>query len=299
MEVKNLVKKIQNLEFVTNRKVNDLFVGSYKSAFKGRGIEFADIREYDEGDDYRDIDWITSAKQQKLFVKTYHETRELTTLILVDLSSSMQFGSTGKTKKETALEVLTTLCFSALKNNDKIGALFFTDKVEQFIYPKKGQGQVWRILRQALLGFENHAFGASSNIEEALRFLNAAFPRRAISFLISDEFNPESLGVQRAFKVANKQHDFIFTRVSDPFEKAIDIRGVYSFEDPESGRKHVVDLTHSQTRRQFEIVRRAKEESMQKTLQQCGVEMVDIGTTESVYKKLFVFFKKRQYIVGQ
>lgn len=293
MEVKDLVKKINLLEFTTNRKVNDLFVGSYKSAFKGRGVEFADIREYDEGDDFRDIDWITSAKQQKLFVKTYHETRELTTLILVDLSSSMNFSSTEKTKKEMSLEILTTLCFSALKNNDKIGALFFTDKVETFIYPRKGQGQVWRILRSALMGFEENAY-KKSNIGAALRFLSTAFPRRAISFLISDEFDSNDKELQKSFKIANQQHDFIFTRVFDPLEKEMDMKGVFTFEDPETGRKSIIDLSHEKTRKEFQMIRREKEHNMQKMLQNCGVEIIEIGTQDSVFKKLFVFFKKRQ-----
>lgn len=293
MEVKDLVKKINHLEFTTNRKVNDLFVGSYKSAFKGRGVEFADIREYDEGDDFRDIDWITSAKQQKLFVKTYHETRELTTLILVDLSSSMNFSSTQKTKKEVCLEILTTLCFSALKNNDKIGALFFTDKVEEFIYPRKGQGQVWRILRSALVGFEKNTY-KQSDISQALQFLSTAFPRRAISFLISDEFDPKNRELQKYFKIANQQHDFIFTRVFDPLEKEMNLTGVFTFEDPETGRKSIIDLSKEKTRKEFNTIRRTKETQTQKMLQKSGVEMVEIGTQDSVYKKLFVFFKKRQ-----
>lgn len=296
MEVKDLVKKIQHLEFTTNRKVNELFVGSYKSAFRGRGIEFADIREYDEADDFRDIDWVTTSKQQKLYVKTYHETRELTTMILVDLSSSMNFGSGDRTKKEVALEVLTMLCFSALKNNDKIGALFFTDKIESFIYPRKGQGQVWRILRTALLGFENNHHKAS-DIQGALSFLLTAFPRRAISFLVSDEFDTQNKEIQRAFKIANRQHDFIFTRVYDPLEKEITLGGVFSFEDPETGQRRVIDLSHPKTKERFNALRREKEQSMQKVLRQCGVEMTDICTTDSVYKRLFVFFKKRQFLM--
>lgn len=296
MEVTDLVKKINHLEFVTNRKVNDLFVGSYKSAFRGRGIEFADIREYDEADDFRDIDWITTSKQQKLFVKTYHETRELTTMIVVDLSSSMNFGSTEKTKKQTALEILTTLCFSALKNNDKIGALFFTDEIESFIYPRKGQGQVWRILRTALTEFEKNKH-KTSDPEKALSFLMKVFPRRAISFLISDEFDAQDEKLQKALKIIHRQHDFIFTRVYDPLEKEITVRGVFSFENPETGEKSIVDLSHPQTQKNYNRLRAEKEEAMMKVLRKCNIEMTQISTQDSVYKKLFVFFKKRQILM--
>jgi len=292
MNPKDLIKRIRRLEITTNRKVNDLFVGNYKSAFKGRGVEFADIREYNEGDDYRTIDWITSAKQNKMYVKTYQETRELTTMMLVDLSSSMNFGSVEKTKRETALELLAMLCFSALKNNDKMGALFFTDKIECFIPPKKGQAHMWRILREALLKFEDNHY-QSSNIEEVCQFLNTAFPHRSICFLISDEItpNPET---KKKLHVTNQKHDLVFLRVIDPLEKGVTHGGLIAACDPETGESLHIDLSDKKVRERYNAIRQQKEEKLSKLLKSTQIDTLELLTTESLFKKLFWFFKQRQ-----
>jgi len=292
MNPKDLIKRIRRLEIVTNRKVNDLFVGNYKSAFKGRGVEFADIREYNEGDDYRTIDWITSAKQNKMYVKTYQETRELTTMMLVDLSSSMNFGSTEKTKRETALELLAMLCFSALKNNDKMGAVFFTDKIEHFIPPKKGQAQLWRILREALLRFEDNHY-QTSDIQEVCQFLNTAFPHRSICFLISDEIHPDP-ETKKRLHVTNQKHDLVFLRIVDPLEKGVTHGGLIAAADPETGEAMHIDLGHKKVRERYNKIRQEKEEALSKLLKSTQVDTLELLTTESLFKKLFWFFKKRQ-----
>ncbi len=293
MNVQDLVRKIQHLEFSTNRKVNDIFVGNYKSAFRGKGMEFADIRAYDEGDDFRDIDWITTAKQQKLFVKTYHESRELTTLLLIDVSGSMHVSSTQRTKKEIALELIATLCFSSLKNNDRVGAVFFTDKVLEFVYPRKGWAHVWKILRSTILHFEQNMY-SSSDITVPLHFVTKAFPRRALAFIVSDECDGENQSVKKAFSTLSHVHDCVFARVFDPLEKGVHVHGVFRFQDPETGDVGYVDLTNPHKKKQFAALREKKELSMKRMLQSTAVDMVEIGPKDSLYKQLFVFFKLRQ-----
>jgi len=292
MNPKDLIKRIRRLEIVTNRKVNDLFVGNYKSAFKGRGVEFADIREYNEGDDYRTIDWITSAKQNKIYVKTYQETRELTTMMLVDLSSSMNFGSVEKTKRETALELLAMLCFSALKNNDKMGAIFFTDKIEHFIPPKKGQSQMWQILREAITRSENNHY-QKSDIEDVCQFLNTAFPHKSICFLISDEIQPTPEAKKR-LHVTNQKHDLVFLRIVDPLEKGLSQGGLMIACDPETGENMPIDLSNKKVRERYNALRRQKEESLSKLLKSTQIDTLEILTTDTLFKKLFWFFKQRQ-----
>ncbi len=294
MELSELIKTIRILEFSTNKTVDEVFAGNYKSAFKGRGVEFADIRKYDEGDDYRDIDWNTSARQGELYVKTYHESREVQTMVVMDVSSSMNFTSTGKTKKKVALELLAMISFSTLKNNDKVGAFFFNSEIESLLMPKKGQGNVWAILREALLHTKDNFYKQTSALP-ILRKMMLLFRKRTIIFWICDEFSAlENETFRKQFQTLGVKHDVIVIRIIDPLEKGLPEKGLYHIEDPETGKKKLVDLSSQKLRTQFIQTMNDKFIQEKKSLSSIGIDCLDIQTDQSLYQKMFAFFKTRQ-----
>ncbi len=290
MEIKDILAQIKKLDVVTNRNVTEVFSGNYKSSFKGRGMEIADVREYAEGDDVRHIDWMVTARQGKPFVKLYQETRELTTMVMVDLSASMNFTSVGKTKKEVALELVAVLLFSALKSNGKFGAILFTDKVEQYISPKKGKAHLLRIFREIIVGYKNNQY-KKSRPEESLNFLNTIVRKQSVCFFLGDEMTETMVS---PLKIANRRHDFVFCNVYDKFERGIVNSDFLEIEDPESGALMTIDLSNQKTKAQFERLRAEKLEQMKSVTKNHGIEMLDVSTEDNIYRELLLFFKKRQ-----
>ncbi len=289
MDTKDLISKVRHLDIFTSRNVTEVFAGNYKSSFKGQGMEIADVREYADGDDARHIDWIVTARQEKPYIKQYQETRELTTIVMMDLSASMNFTSTGRTKQEAALELAAILLFSALKMNDKFGAILFSEEGEKYIPPKKGKSHLLRIFREIILGFEQNY--KKSYPKKALDFLNNIVRAQSICFFVGDEITEE---MAPQIKIANKKHDFVYLNVFDPFERKITHSDFLEIEDPETGEQMIIDLSNEKLRKRFEDLRKQKLEAMRSIVRKNQIEMVDVSTEDNVYRELLLFFKRRQ-----
>lgn len=294
MDVKELVKTIKHLEIQTNRKVNEIFAGNYKSSFRGQGLEVSDLRKYEEGDDARHIDWIITARQGRPYVRKFQETRELTTMLLIDLSGSMDFTTAEKKKSRVAVETAAFLLFSALKNNDKFGAILFADRIYSYIPPRKGRSHLLRILRETIQGFEEKK-NKRAELKPALDFLNLTVKKRSICFLLSDELGSFRGGRELApLKIANKKHDLIYLRIFDRFEREIDGRlPVLRVSDPETGVVGVFDLSDRAVLARYNEIRRAREEAEKTIVKQNGIDYLPIATTANIYKELLLFFRKR------
>jgi uncharacterized protein (DUF58 family) len=285
-----LTKKIRKLDIYTNKNVNEVFAGNYKSSFKGQGLEMHDIRKYEEGDDIRHIDWITTAKQGKPFIKQYTETRELTTYVIVDISASMNFGTAGIKKKEQAIETTATLLFSALKNNDKTGAIIFSDKINSYIPAKKGKTHILRILRDLIYHYENNKY-QPSNQEKAIQFFNNTVKKHSIAFFISDELTDIQ---DKHLTLASRKNDFIFLQISDPLEKGFLPQDTLRIEDPETGKTTIINLADKNTQKQFLQIRTEKQRKTEKKLTKNNIDHLDISTDKDIFKTLLKFFKVRQ-----
>ncbi|NUO81345.1 DUF58 domain-containing protein, partial [candidate division KSB1 bacterium] len=232
---KEILKKVRRLEIQTRALVNDVFSGEYHSVFKGRGMAFAEVREYVLGDDVRNIDWNVTARTGHPFVKVFDEERELTVMLLVDVSSSGEFGTHEQMKGDIAAEICALLAFSAIKNNDKVGLIIFTDRIEKFVPPKKGRTHVLRVLREVLY---HKPEGHGTNITTALEYLNRVIRRKAVVFLVSDFL---SEGYEKALRVAGKRHDLVAIPITDPRETEIPNVGLVELEDAETGEVHLLD----------------------------------------------------------
>jgi len=287
-EISKVLKKI---EIFTNRKVDEIFAGNYKSSFKGHGLEVDELRKYEEGDDARHIDWITTAKSGTPFVKKYKESRELTNIILVDVSASMNFGSTEKSKKDVAIELIATILFSSLKNNDKFGAIIFCENKISFIPPKKGKTHLMRILRDVTVAFSQN-IGLSTNLNPALKTLMSAIKRSAIVFLISDEISSES---SKLLGVTSKKHDFVYMKVNDPFEQGKIGRGLFEVKGISGNGSDIINLNNQKTIENFRKIREEKLELERNILKEKHIDYQLILTDSNIYKELISFFKKRQF----
>lgn len=290
--LKKIIKNIRILELASAKKTNAVFTGNYQSAFKGRGVEFADIREYDDHDSYRDIDWITSAKQNKLYVKNYHETRELMTTVLVDCSSSMHFASGEKSKAVLALETLAVLGFSALKSNDSFGVIFFSDEILEWIPPKKGRSHLIRILNRAVHHLSKKYY-QKSDIEKTLFFVQSMMKRKSLFFLLTDEIS-YPLKTKKYLSVMSKKYDFVPIVLFDPLEKEWTEKGVFYFQDAESNQTIVADFSSEKNIENYNRERNIKWKKCAHFFQKNQMDFLPIGVHEDLYKKLFLFFKKRQ-----
>ena len=289
MNIKDITKKIRHLEIATKKNVTEIFVGNYKSSFMGHGLEVSDLRQYEEGDDIRHIDWITTAKQGTAYVRKYQETRELTTIVIIDLSSSMNFTSTGKTKKEVATEIASTILFSAFKNGGKFGAILFSEVVEVYIPPKKGKLHLLRILREIITLYGNNKY-KKSNLNKPLNFLNLIIKKNTICFFISDHINQDSVN---SLKLANQKHDFIFINIFDEFEKGKVLKEALEIEDPETGEQILIDLSNKKIREKFIKIREEKNKAMEEILKKNKIDSLNISTKNNAFKELFKFFKMR------
>lgn len=283
-----LIRRIRLIEIRTRRLVNDLFAGEYQSVFKGRGMEFAEVREYQPGDEVRSIDWNVTARVGRPFIKRFVEERELTVMLVVDASRSQTFGSASRSKAEIAAELCGLLAFSAIENNDKVGLILFTDRVEKFVPPKKGRQHVLRVVRE-LLGFEPQ--GRGTNIAEALGFLNRVARRRSVVFLVSDFFDE---GYARALQTTNRRHDVVAIALSDRRERELPAVGLLAVEDAETGALRYVDTGQRAFRTAFAAQARRLEAGRDAALALAKVDRVHIHNETSYIEPLIAFFKERQ-----
>ncbi len=288
METAELLKKVRKIEIKTKGLSRQIFSGEYHSAFKGRGMAFSEVREYTPGDDVRTIDWNVTARFNTPFVKVFEEERELSVVLMVDMSASGLFGTRSQRKKELITELCATIAFSASQNNDKIGVIFFTDKIEKFIPPKKGRGHVLRIIRE-LIEFtpENKGTG----LEHALRFMNNVIKKRSITFLISDFVDTQSY--IDALKIAKRKHDLVALRVVDQLETEMPDIGLVKLVDNESGELRWVDTSSLSVRQAYRKNYLKFEQTTNEIFTKCGVNAAKITTHEGYLKPLMQLFKSR------
>jgi uncharacterized protein (DUF58 family) len=287
-ETTELLKKVRKIEIRTKGLVNQVFSGEYHSVFKGRGMAFSEVREYQHGDDIRLIDWNVSARFNHPYVKVFEEERELTVMLLVDVSGSGEFGTVEQMKKDIAVELCAVLAFSAIQNNDKVGVIFFSDEIEKFIPPKKGRTHILRIVRE-LLDFQPERRG--TNIAEALRYLTSAIKKRSIAFMISDFI---SSGFENALKIAAKKHDLIAVHLYDQREAELPAAGLLRVVDAETGERIWVDSSNARVRKGYSQWWKDRAETRQKLLRRSGVDLIDIRIDQSYIKPLMSFFRIRE-----
>jgi uncharacterized protein (DUF58 family) len=288
LETTELLKKVRKIEIKTRGLSNQVFSGEYHSAFKGRGMAFSEVREYQPGDDIRSIDWNVTARLNHPYVKIFEEERELNVMLLVDVSGSEYFGTQKQLKEEMITELCAVLAFSAIQNNDKIGVIFFTDRIEKFIPPKKGKTHILRIIRE-LIAIEPESKG--TDIAFALRYLTNVIRKRSIVFLISD-FRDK--GFSDALKIANRKHDVVALRIFDRREKVLPDIGLVQMRDAETGQVRWVDTSSPRVRRIYEVENTKFELQLRNNFNRAGVDTASIGTGENYIRPLMNLFKKRE-----
>ncbi|MBR5385737.1 MAG: DUF58 domain-containing protein [Bacteroidales bacterium] len=289
----DLLKKVRKIEIKTRVLSHQIFAGEYHSAFKGRGMAFSEVREYRYGDDVRNMDWNVTARLRAPYVKVFEEERELTVVLMIDISRSGLFGTSAMTKREQIAEISAVLSFSAILNNDKVGALFFSDKVEKFIPPKKGRSHLLHIIREII---EYKPLSDGTDIGEALRFLTGAIKKKCTAFLLSDMLDVHPDGTPRyedALKVAANRHDLSVIRVHDPRERAIPDVGLVHVKDSESGAGAWINTSSRKVRSRYSEWFRTVEESSRHLFNKYHVDSVDIATDEDYVKSLLALFNMR------
>lgn len=286
MLTRELIKKIRKIEIHTSRLVNDRLAGQYHSVFKGRGMSFSEVRQYQHGDDVRLIDWNVTARTNEAYVKLFTEEREMTVMLLVDMSASGRFGSAQR-KRDIAAEVGAMLAFSAIKNNDRVGLIIFTDKVEMFLPPKKGKKHVLRVISE-ILSYEPG--GRTTDLKEGLEFLGRVATRRSVAFMISDFL---AGGYQHALRVAHKRHDLVPIVISDPVEENLPKLGFVAFEDFETGELLEFDTSGPEARAYEKAVKRQREER-ETMFRKMKIDFVNVRTDREYVKPLVQFFEARE-----
>ncbi|MCK5012906.1 MAG: DUF58 domain-containing protein [Candidatus Omnitrophica bacterium] len=307
---KELFQKVRRIEITTSRLVSDVFAGEYHSVFKGQGVEFDEVREYQPGDDVRTIDWNVTARTGKPHIKKFIEERELTVMILVDVSLSCRFASVNMLKSQLAAEIAAILAFSAIRNNDKVGLIMFTDRIEKFIPPRKGLRHVLHVIREVLY-FEPE--GHSTDIMNALEYLNKVTTRKSIVFLISDFFpsgtilRPEKNGqnyreglnsseeiLKKSLAIANKRHDVIAITLNDPREMQLSDSGIITLEDAETGKTILIDSSDAALRRQYHQNNTERLKQRERLFRSVGTDYIDISTDVPYTNAIVKFFAKRR-----
>ena len=288
MDANELLKKVRKIEIKTRGLSQNIFAGEYHSAFKGRGMTFAEVREYQYGDDIRDIDWNVTARQNHPYVKVYEEERELTVMLLIDVSGSRNFGAVGVEKREMIAEIAATLAFSAIQNNDKIGVMFFSDKIEKFIPPKKGRKHILFIIRE-LLDFQPANTG--TDISKALQYLTDAIKKRCATFLISDYIDDNNY--QKALSIANNKHDVTAIQVYDKRDAQLPDVGLLKIKDLETGREQWLDTSSSRVRQAHNKWWYERQQQTTEIMHRCRVDMASVATDEDYVKALMGLFQKR------
>jgi uncharacterized protein (DUF58 family) len=283
-----VLSKIQKFHFHTRYMANEMFAGQYVSAFKGHGMEFSEVREYQPGDDIRSIDWNVSARQGRQFVKVYHEERELTLMLLIDMSGSHKFGTKGRFKRELLAEVAGMLAFLAIRTNDKVGAILFSSQVEKFLPPKKGAPNVWRLIKEI---FTFEAAKPRTNIDSALTYLNRAVKRHSIVFLLSDCMDE---GYEKSLRLTARKHDLTILRISDPAEMELPDAGLIRMTDPETGENVIINTSSRLVRSRWALERSQHDAYLKAITAKSGVDMVDLRTDKDVMEPLSKFFLNRR-----
>ena len=288
METSELLKKVRQIEIKTRGLSRNIFAGQYHSAFKGRGMAFSEVREYQYGDDIRDIDWNVTARYVRPYVKVFEEERELTVMLLVDVSGSRDFGSVNVMKKEVMTEIAATLAFSAIQNNDKIGVIFFSDRIEKFIPPQKGKKHILYIIRE-LIDFKPEA--KRTDIGQVLKYLTNAIKKRCTAFLISDFIDKG--GFKDALTVANRKHDMVAIQVYDQRETELPAVGLMKIKDAETGQERWIDSGSARVREAYNTWWEKRQTAMSDTFKKCRVDAVSIRTEDDYVKALIALFDKR------
>lgn len=283
-----MLKKVRRIEIKTRGLSNHIFSGEYHTIFKGRGMSFSEVREYQFGDDIRSIDWNVTARFNHPFVKIFEEERELTVMLLVDVSQSAFFGTVNQFKNEIITEICAVLSFSAINNNDKVGIIFFSDKIEKFIPPKKGKSHILRIIRE-LIDFQPAQNG--TNISEALRYLNNVMKKRSITFILSDFIDQN---FKDALSIAGKRHDVVGIHVYDPRETELPDIGLVRVKDAESGEKIWLNTSSKKVRDTYSRQFKENLENCRTSFLKSGTDLISIKTDESYVNALLKFFKKRE-----
>ena len=288
MDATELLKKVRQIEIKTRGLSQNIFAGEYHSAFKGRGMTFSEVREYQYGDDIRDIDWNVTARNNKPYVKVYEEERELTVVLLVDVSGSEKFGAVGSVKRNQIAEIAATLAFSASQNNDKVGVIFFSDKIEKFIPPKKGRKHILVIIRE-LLDFKPESNG--TNLTYVLKFLTDAIKKRCTTFLISDFI--DSNDYTQAMTIAGRKHDLTAIQVYDKRDTTMPNVGLIKLHDPETNQEKWVNTGSAKVRNMYNRWWYERQLAMNERMLKCNVDLASIATDEDYVKSLMSLFKKR------
>lgn len=287
METTELLKKVRKIEIRSRGLTRQIFAGEYHSAFRGRGMAFSEVREYQFGDDIRSIDWNVTARFGHPYVKIFEEERELTVMLLVDVSRSGDFGTIGSTKRELMTEIAAVLAYSVIANNDKVGLMLFSGRVEKYIPPKKGRGHMLRIIRE-MLSHEPQESGTS--LSEPLRYLTNVIRKRCTAFILSDFMAPPFI---ESLRIASGKHDVVALRITDRREKEIPDVGFMKVTDPESGKENWIDTSSSRIRREYASLWKRHNETVSNTFLNCGVDVASISTGEDYIKPLISLFKHR------
>lgn len=285
---RDIIKKVRRIEITTSRLVTDMLSGDYESVFKGRGIEFDEVREYQPGDEIRSIDWNVTARMGHPYVKKFVEERQLTVMILLDASGSSFFGTSKRLKSELAAEISAVLAFAAIQNKDRVGLLIFTDRIEKFIPPRKGRAHVLRVIREALC-FKPKSKG--TDIEMALKYLNGVTARRAVTFIISDFFAKD---FRKSLSIANKKHDIIAVTITDPRERELPDVGLLEMTDAETGGVFLIDTSSAALRDKYSAASKDLIESRRRLFNSVSVDHIDIFTDKPYIEEFIRFFSMRK-----
>ena len=288
LSTSDLLKKVRKIEIKTRGLSNQIFSGEYHSAFKGRGMAFSEVREYQHGDEIRTIDWNVTARFNNPYVKVFEEERELTVMLIVEVSVSKEFGTQQKTKQELATEVCAVLAFSAIQNNDKVGVIFFSDKIEKFIPPKKGKSHILMIIRD-LINFTPESKG--TDISQALKYFNNVIKKRCTAFLLSDFVSPNNF--ESALKIANRKHDLIALRLYDKAEEELPNIGLVPMMDAETNNIQWVNTSSASVQKDYKIEALKRRDYLKSTFKKGGIDSTNVGTHEDYVKPLMALFKRR------
>ncbi len=288
METSEILKKVRKIEIKTRGLSQNIFAGEYHSAFKGRGMAFSEVREYQFGDDIRDIDWNVTARFHKPYVKVFEEERELTVMLMIDVSGSLDFGTRGQLKRDMTTEIAATLAFSAIQNNDKIGVVFFSDRIEKYIPPKKGRKHILYIIRK-MLDFKPES--KKTDITNAIEFMTRVQKRRSTVFILSDFYNKNSF--QQQLQIAGRKHDLMAIQVYDPLSKELPDVGLIKVEDAETGREMIIDTSSKKLRAAHAKAWRERQQMLRDDFAKSNVDWIGIATNEDYVKAMMLLFKKR------
>lgn len=288
METSEVIKRVRQVEIKTKGLSQNIFAGQYHTAFKGRGMAFSEVREYQYGDDIRNIDWNVTARFNHPYIKIFEEERELTVMLLIDVSGSREFGSVDKTKKNIITEVAATLAFSAIQNNDKIGVLFFSDRIEKFIPPQKGKKHILHIIRELI---DLHPKSRKTDISMVLKYFSNAIKKKCTAFILSDFIDTNDF--EQAMLLANKKHDLVALQIYDKRETELPNVGLLKIKDAETGEIVLVDSSNKAIRDLFQSVWNKKQYKLNQVFNRCRVDNVSIDTTEDYVKSLLKLFRLR------